>query len=58
MTIQVVFTVDDPDTFSEPWTASYGFRRIERPMPYEEVCAENNQHLFDYHVPTANRPDF
>jgi hypothetical protein len=58
MTIQVVFTVDDPDTFSEPWTASYGFRRIERPMPYEEVCAENNQHLFDYHVPTADRPDF
>jgi hypothetical protein len=57
-TIQVAFTVDDPDTFNEPWTATYGFRRIERPMPYEEVCAENNQHLFDYHVPTAVKPDF
>jgi hypothetical protein len=41
-----------------PWTATYGFRRIERPMPYEEVCAENNQHLFDYHEPTAVKPDF
>jgi hypothetical protein len=58
MTIQVVFTVDDPDTFNQPWTATYGFRRIERPMPYEEVCAENNQHLFDYHVPTADKSDF
>jgi hypothetical protein len=24
----------------------------------EEVCAENNQHLFDYHVPVADKPDF
>jgi len=24
----------------------------------EEVCAENNQALFDYHIPSANRPDF
>jgi hypothetical protein len=58
MTIEVRFTVDDADTFNAPWTATYGFRRIERPMPYEEVCAENNQHLFDYHVPTADKSDF
>jgi hypothetical protein len=25
---------------------------------HEEACAENNQHLFDYHIPVANRPDF
>jgi hypothetical protein len=24
----------------------------------EEVCAENNQHLFDYHIPVADKPDF
>jgi hypothetical protein len=24
----------------------------------EDVCAENNQHLFDYHIPVANKPDF
>jgi hypothetical protein len=57
-TLQVVFTVDDPDTFHEPWTSVYRFRRIERPMIYEEVCAENNTHLFDYHIPVADKPDF
>jgi hypothetical protein len=24
----------------------------------EDVCAENNQHLFDYHIPVADKPDF
>jgi len=24
----------------------------------EEVCAENNQHLFNYHIPAADKPDF
>jgi hypothetical protein len=24
----------------------------------EEVCAENNQNLFDYGIPIANKPDF
>jgi hypothetical protein len=33
------------------------YDRIRRPKP-EEVCAENNQHLFDYHIPAANKPDF
>jgi hypothetical protein len=33
------------------------YNRIEQPMP-EEICAENNQHLFDYHMPVANVPDF
>jgi hypothetical protein len=28
-----------------------------RPMQ-EQVCAENNQILFDYHIPEAERPDF
>src|SRR5438034_88556 len=57
-TLEVTFKVDDPDTFNEPWTATYRFRRIQRPMNYEEVCAENNNPLFDYHTPTANKPDF
>src|SRR5215470_3040957 len=26
-------------------------------MP-EIVCAENNQHLFDYHIPMADKPNF
>ena len=56
--LESVFTVDDPDTFHEPWTSVYRFRRIERPMIYEEVCAENNLHLFDYGIPAADKPDF
>jgi len=24
----------------------------------EDVCAENNQRLFDYHIPIADKPDF
>ena len=34
------------------------YRRVERrPMP-EEVCAESNQILFDYHIPQAASLDF
>ena len=28
------------------------YRRVQEHMA-EEVCAENNQHLFDYHIPVA-----
>ena len=58
MTLEVIFTVGDPDTFNAPWTAAYRFRRMVRPANYEEVCAENNNPLFDYHTPTADKPDF
>ena len=56
-TLQVTMRVEDPDTFYEPWSAIDNFRRIQMPM-HEEACAENNQHLFDYHIPVANKPDF
>jgi hypothetical protein len=58
MKLQVVFEVDDPDTFYQPWKASYSYRKIERPVTYEEVCAENNQQLFNYHIPVAGKADF
>jgi hypothetical protein len=54
--IEVVFTVEDPDAFYAPWTASRRWRRAEHPM-IEEPCAENNQH-FDWHIPVADKPDF
>ena len=56
-TLQIIFTVDDPDTFVEPWTASTRFRRVVRELMDEEVCAENNT-AFDYHAPVAQKPDF
>jgi hypothetical protein len=55
--LEAVFTVDDPGAFYKPWTAMRRYRRV-RQQPEEIVCAENNQHLFDYHIPTAEEPDF
>jgi hypothetical protein len=55
--MQVDITFDDPDAFNAPWSVIQRYDRIERQMP-EEICAENNEHLFNYHMPVANVPDF
>jgi hypothetical protein len=55
--MEATFTVDDPDTFNQPWSGKRRYRRVQEQM-IEDVCAENNQHLFDYHIPVANKPDF
>jgi hypothetical protein len=49
--------VEDADTYNEPWSGIQHYDRVERPIT-EQVCAENNQHLFDYQIPIANKPDF
>jgi hypothetical protein len=56
-TLEVAFRVEDPDTFYRPWSAMGRLRRVAMPM-HEEACAENNQNLFDYHIPVASKPDF
>ncbi len=55
--MEVAITIDDPDTYNQPWQAIRRFRRMQGTMG-EEVCAENNQHLFDYNIPEAKTPDF
>jgi hypothetical protein len=55
--LEVNFTVDDPDAFNEPWSAIQRYGRVQQPLR-EDICAENNQHLFDYHIPVADKPDF
>ncbi|HKD30356.1 MAG TPA: hypothetical protein VKC66_31170 [Xanthobacteraceae bacterium] len=55
--MQVDITFEDPDAFNAPWSVTQRYDRIQGPM-VEEICAENNQHLFDYHIPVANSPDF
>jgi hypothetical protein len=57
--IQVHVTVDDPDTYNEPWQATRQFRRVQTTLQ-EQACAENNMNfgLFDYHIPIADKPDF
>ncbi len=39
------------------WTGMRHYRRAQQ-EPYEKICAENNTNLFDYHMPTAEKPDF
>jgi len=55
--LEVAITVEDPDTFNKPWSTVQRYQRDEQTLQ-EEVCAENNQHLFDYHIPEAKTPDF
>jgi hypothetical protein len=55
--MQVTFTVTDPETYYEPWSAMRRFRRVEREL-IEQICAEGNHNLFDYKIPVANTPDF
>lgn len=55
--MEVAFTVDDPDTYYQPWSGMRRYRRVEQQFA-EDICAENNQLLFDYHIPVAKKPDF
>jgi hypothetical protein len=55
--IEVAMTIEDPETYNQPWQAVRRFRREQGTLT-EEVCAENNQHLFDYGIPEAKKPDF
>jgi hypothetical protein len=56
-TMEVVFTVDDPDAFNEPWSGMRHYHRV-RQEAEEKICAENNSNIFDYHMPMAEKPDF
>jgi hypothetical protein len=57
--MEVVFTVEDPDAFYQPWTGMRHYRRLHYQDIPEVVCAENNnQSMFGYPVPIADKPDF
>jgi hypothetical protein len=55
--MQVIFMVEDPDTYYEPWTGMRRYRRVEQ-EGYEKICAEGNRHLFNWKMPTAETADF
>ena len=55
--LEVNITVDDPDAFYRPWRTYQRYQRGRRAFA-EDICAENNTNLFDYHIPVANKPDF
>ena len=55
--MQVNITLEDPDAFTAPWSLMQRYNRVQGPFE-ERVCAENNRHLFDYHIPEAIKADF
>lgn len=55
-TVELVYTVEDPATFRQPWTKTVLYKPFKGPLR-EYVCAENNRdwaHL----MPVASPPDF
>ena len=55
--LENVLTIDDPETYNQPWQAAVRYRKVQQPY-VEEVCAEGNFLLFDYGIPTAKQADF
>src|SRR6266853_6238138 len=56
-TLEVVTTIDDPETYNAPWQGLRKYRRGQAQLG-EQICAEGNFLLFDYGIPVANKPDF
>jgi hypothetical protein len=56
--LEVDIRVEDPDAFNAPWSAIQRYRRAQPRQLGEEACAENNEHLFDYRIPVADKADF
>jgi hypothetical protein len=56
--LEANISVEDPDTFNQPWTAIQRYRKVQQGPLDEVICAENNTGLFDYDIPKAERPDF
>jgi hypothetical protein len=55
--LELLMTIDDPDTYNQPWQAIRRYRQVKATMA-EEICAEGNFLLFDYGVPVAKTADF
>ena len=57
--LEVNITVDDPDTFNQPWSTFLRYNRGNQNQTFaEDICAENNGIIFDYHMPVAEKSDF
>jgi hypothetical protein len=60
--LQIYVTVEDPNTFTTPWSGYVTYRRMSPNMSWlEQVCAENpNEYYKDRWIglPKADKPDF
>jgi hypothetical protein len=57
--LEILITIDDPDTFNQPWQALRQYNRVNRTLS-EDICSENNVNPFgiDFGTPVAKKPDF
>jgi hypothetical protein len=57
--LEILMTIDDPDTFYQPFQALRQYNRVNRAFS-EDICSENNINPFgvDYGTPRATKPDF
>lgn len=59
-TLEARFTVDDPGTFTMPWTGIQRYQRVQRDNFEEIRCAENakDAHNHEEPIPRDDTPDF
>jgi hypothetical protein len=63
MHLQIQYTIEDPNVFTTPWSATVTYRPGRNPWP-ETVCAENRMEYYhganskESEVPKALKPDF
>ena len=61
-TIEVEFTVEDPETFTEPWSGIVIYQRADPEARFHEIrCSENNFDVFTGEtlpMPIATEFDF
>jgi len=57
--LEILLSIDDPDTFNQPFQELRQYDRVTRVLS-EDICSENNLNPFgiDYQTPVADRPDF
>ena len=55
--LEVVITVDDPETYNQTWQAMRRYDITSDDIG-ENICQEGNFVLFDYGIPVANKRDF
>lgn len=55
--LEVLITIDDPDTFNAPWQALRQYSRVNRSL-VEDSCTENNRASYIEGTPSADKADF
>ncbi len=56
--LEILITIEDPETFNEPWQAQRLYDRVSQVFE-EDICAENvREDVVEYGIPIADRQDF